>query len=87
MRIVGRVAVALVLALPAPVFAQTVTPANLVGTWVASLSWKSDSGQQMTEVDTLILRADSTRSKSIYGCWAGPGGCELRGALSPSVGQ
>jgi len=66
MRLIGRLLGTLVLALPAPAFAQTVTREALIGTWVGNFSAKPDSGASSTALDSLILGADNLRKVETY---------------------
>ena len=72
MRFAGGLIVAVVMVLPAPVFAQAVTREALIGTWAGQWSreakWGKRTGVPATESDTLILHADSTVRKKINLC-------------------
>ena len=83
MRLIGRLLGTLVLALPAPAFAQTVTREALIGTWVGNFSAKPDSGSSSTVLDSLILQACGGFRK-VEAYWASQGvfGVQRRWSLS-----
>lgn len=60
MPLLHRSIVALILALPAPVLAQTVARADLVGTWVRTQTYKDTVGKAVKTEGLLSLNADST---------------------------